>query len=348
MKTAEFDYELPESLIAQHPVEPRDRSRLMVVRRETEEIEHRTFRDIVDYLRPGDGLVVNRTRVIPARLKGVRADTGGRVEVVLIREIEPGLWEALLSAGSRLRPGMALSLEEGAVSVTVAGGPDPTRRYVRFAEETDVAGVLQRMGRIPLPLYIRREPTPEDATHYQTVYADVPGAVAAPTAGLHFTNTLLDRIRAHGVMVIPILLHVGPGTFRPVHTDEIEAHTMEAEYYRVDQAAAAQIAAAHRNGRVIAVGTTTVRTLETVAAALIADAERGAVRTYEGWTERFIHPPYRFRIVHVLLTNFHLPRSTLLMLVCAFAGRELTLRAYREAVRARYRFYSYGDAMLII
>jgi S-adenosylmethionine:tRNA ribosyltransferase-isomerase len=343
-----FDYHLPEELIAQHPVEPRDAARLMVVHRKTGRIEHRSFRDILGYLSPGDALVVNRTRVMPARLHGVRVETGGKVEVVLIREAAPGLWEALLRPGGRLAAGTRLALEAGAFEATVANAPGDDPRYVRFAEGVDVRSALFRSGRMPLPPYIRRDPVPADRDRYQTVYAAEPGAIAAPTAGLHFTEDLLDRIRKHGVAVVSLLLHVGPGTFLPVRTETVEAHRMEPEYYRVEAEAVRRIVSRRRKGRLVAVGTTTVRTLETVAAGAMGEADDLPVRDYEGWTSCYIYPPYRFRLVDALVTNFHLPRSTLLMLVCAFAGRELTLRAYEEAVRERYRFYSYGDAMLVV
>lgn len=348
MNTADFEYPLPDELIAQYPVEPRDAARLMVVHRRTGDIEHRTFREIVEYLAPGDGLVVNRTRVMPARLKGVRAETGGKVEVLLVREVEPGLWEGLLRAGSRLVPGTKLVLGDGVLSAEVAAGPEADRRYLRFPEHLDVRRIVERVGHVPLPPYIRREPVESDRTQYQTVYADAPGAVAAPTAGLHFTEPLLEQVRARGVRIIPILLHVGPGTFRPVKADRVEDHAMEAEFYRVEADAARQIVETRSTGRVVAVGTTVVRALETIAAGQADDEDDLAGRTYEGWTTRFIHPPYRFRLIDALVTNFHLPRSTLLMLVCAFTGRELTLRAYEEAVHERYRFYSYGDAMVIV
>jgi len=320
----------------------------MVIHRKTGEIEHRSFREIPAYLQPHDVLVLNRTRVLPVRLWGKRAETGGRVEVVLIREAAPGLWEALLRPSRRLPPGSRLDLEDGALEAEVADGPDRDRKYVRFPDDMDVEAALQRVGHIPLPPYIQRDADASDRIRYQTVYADTPGAIAAPTAGLHFTSDLLVRIRSRGVAVIPILLHVGPGTFQPVRVDEVEDHKMEAEYYRVDEEEIRRISEVRRNGRIIAVGTTTVRTLETIAAAQPQDEESLEIRRYEGWTSRFIYPPYRFRLVEALLTNFHLPCSTLLMLVCAFAGQDLMLHAYEEAVRTRYRFYSYGDAMLIV
>ena len=352
MNIAEFDYALPEDLIAQYPAEPRDASRLMVVHRRGGSIEHRIFRDIVDYLGPADTLVLNRTRVMPARLRGVRPETGGRVEVVLVREVAPTLWEALLKPGARLASGTRLELEGGALAATVEDGPGPDIRHVRFAGNVDVVRVVEQVGRTPLPPYIRRAPDATDRDRYQTVYAEEYGAVAAPTAGLHFTVPLLDRIRARGTAVVPVLLHVGPGTFQPVRTAAVEDHEMAAEYYRVEAREAETIRRRRSDGRVVAVGTTAVRTLETMAAdGTGGDGASGAgsePRRYEGRTRCFIYPPHEFRLVDALLTNFHLPKSTLLLLVSAFAGRELIMSAYEEAVREKYRFYSYGDAMLIV
>ena len=342
----QFDYKLPESLIAQHPVEPRDASRLMVLHRQSGVIEHRSFKDIVDYLRPSDALVVNRTRVMNARLRGVRERTGGQVEVVLIREDEPGRWEALLRPGARLGVGARLVLEGEALIATVDNAPGHEPRYIRFTNEVNVHRTIERIGRLPLPPYIRRDPSSNDRDRYQTVYADEPGAVAAPTAGLHFTEPLLARIRAQGTAIVPILLHVGPGTFQPIRVETIEDHVMDAEYYRVEASAVQDIMQHKQTGRIIAVGTTTVRTLETLADAY-ADHHL-EVCDYEGRTTSFIYPTYAFRLVDTLVTNFHLPKSTLLMLVCAFAGIDQTLHAYEEAVREKYRFYSYGDAMIII
>lgn len=348
MNVSAFDYHLPETSIAQYPVEPRDASRLMVVHRDTENIEHRTFRDLPDYLTPEDTLVINRTRVMPARLRGVRAETGGRVDILLIREESPGLWEALLRPGARLRAGTRLSLEDGALEATIADGPGAESRRIRFPEGVDVRETLSRVGHLPLPPYIRREAGAEDTVRYQTIYADEPGAIAAPTAGLHFTEGLLRRIRDAGVAVVSVLLHVGPGTFRPLRAGEVETHVMEAEYYRIDAPAMREIFLRRKHGRIVAVGTTTVRALETIAGETESHAGDPTVRDYEGWTSCYIYPPHRFRLVDALVTNFHLPRSTLLVLVCAFAGRELILRAYEEAVRTGYRFYSYGDAMLVV
>ena len=402
MNLSEYDYSLPEDLIAQYPAEPRDTSRLMVVHRRSGKIEHRAFRDIVDYLVPVDTLVVNRTRVMPARLRGVRPETGGRVEVVLVRRVPeaasdrttapahepdpardpgPDRWEALLKPGARLAKGTRLKLEGGVLAATVEDDPGREIRRVRFDGDTDVVRVIEQVGRTPLPPYIHRAPDAEDRDRYQTVYAEEFGAVAAPTAGLHFTAPLLDRIRSRGTVVVPVLLHVGPGTFQPIRTDYVADHEMDAEYYRVEARQAETILGRRSDGRVVAVGTTTVRVLETLAAGGGGDAgsnadegsgsgepggpggpggqggpggaDEGAEfvlepRRYEGLTRCFIYPPYEFKLVDALLTNFHLPKSTLLLLVSAFAGKELILSAYEEAVREKYRFYSYGDAMLIV
>ncbi|MXX03612.1 MAG: tRNA preQ1(34) S-adenosylmethionine ribosyltransferase-isomerase QueA [Gemmatimonadetes bacterium] len=373
MNLSEYDYTLPEDLIAQYPAEPSDTSRLMVVHRRGGEIEHRTFRDIVDYLAPADTLVLNRTRVMPARLRGVRPETGGKVEVVLVRPIRPvrpaldtapdrepapASWEALLKPSARLAKGTRLELEGGALTATVEDDPGKEIRRVRFDGDADVVRVIEQVGRTPLPPYIHRAPDAEDRDRYQTVYAEEYGAVAAPTAGLHLTALLLDRIRSRGTAVVPVLLHVGPGTFQPIRTDDVADHEMDAEYYRVEAHQAETIQSRRYAGRVVAVGTTTVRVLETLAAGGVVAGRSGGVsgpggpglepRRYEGLTRCFIYPPFEFKLVDALLTNFHLPKSTLLLLVSAFAGRELILSAYEEAVREKYRFYSYGDAMLIV
>ncbi len=391
MNLATYDFNLPVDLIAQHPAEHRDASRLMVVHRRGGMIEHRAFRDIVEYLAPADALVLNRTRVMPARLLGTRPETGGKVEVVLVRESAPALWEALLKPGARLARGTRLELEGGVLTATVEDDPGPDIRHVRFGGNEDVTRVIEQVGRTPLPPYIRRSPNATDRDRYQTVYAEEYGAVAAPTAGLHFTAPLLDRIRSRGTAVVPILLHVGPGTFQPIRSAAVEDHEMDAEYYRMEAHEAETILKRRGEGRVVAVGTTVVRALETIAAgssaadggpgaerAYAADGGSGSDRAsaaggasgaggateggggfgpggpelvprrYEGRTRCFIYPPYDFRLVDALLTNFHLPKSTLLLLVSAFAGRERILSAYEEAVREKYRFYSYGDAMLIV
>jgi S-adenosylmethionine:tRNA ribosyltransferase-isomerase len=338
MRLEEFGYTLPPDLIAQRPASPRDASRLMVLHRLTGRVEHRLFRDLGAYLAAGDVLVVNDTRVIPARLRGHRVPGGGRMEVLLLRPAAGEAWEALVRPGRRARPGTVVAVgtdgDRIVVDATLGGG----RRLVRPADGGTMRDLLRRSGETPLPPYLRRPV--EDPDDYQTIYARADGAVAAPTAGLHFTHALLDRLRAAGVAVVTITLHVGPGTFQPVSVDEVARHRMDPEYYVVAAAAADAINA--RRGRLVVVGTTTVRALETAA------APDGRIGAADGWTDLFIYPGYRFRVVEALVTNFHLPKTTLLMLVSAFAGREAVLRAYAEAVRARYRFYSFGDAMLIV
>jgi S-adenosylmethionine:tRNA ribosyltransferase-isomerase len=417
LRTADFDYDLPPELIAQTPVEPRDASRLLVVHRAAGKLEHRTFRDVTAYLRRGDVLVANDSRVLPGRL-WVRKPTGGRVELLLLRPLEGGWWEALARPAQRLKPGQQLELAhpppegEGSRSIVqrsgageVGGGPPAPLDVERgtwnleVGERTPAGGVrvrfaapveevVARYGRAPLPPYIR---TPlADPARYQTVYARVTGSAAAPTAGLHFTPGLLDEIAAMGVHLAFVTLHVGPDTFRPVRVERVVEHQMHAEFVAVPEAAAQAVAAARREGRrVVAVGTTVVRALESWAAVVasgqwpVASAEQrdsghavaevpgvvpGDSRDagsapappdwplatghwplgWSGWTRLFIYPGYRFRVVDALLTNFHLPRSTLLMLVSAFAGRELMRRAYAEAIRRRYRFFSFGDCCLLL
>jgi S-adenosylmethionine:tRNA ribosyltransferase-isomerase len=343
VKTSDFDYELPRELIAQYPAERRDESRLLVVRRRGGPVEHRGFPDVLGYLRAGDLLVLNESRVIPARLRGAKRGSGGRVEVFLLRELRPGRWETLVKPGARIGEGAVLEFGGGELEARVMGVLPAGKREVEFSADGDLASVLERLGQVPLPPYIEREPDESDRERYQTVYATVPGAVAAPTAGLHFTESLLDRAGANGIGIARVVLHVGLGTFRPVVVEEPGEHEMEEERYDVSPEAADAINRTRAaGGRIVAVGTTSVRVLESV-----ADAA-GRMRAGAGVTRLFIRPPHEFRCTDALITNFHLPRSTLLMLVSAFAGRENVLAAYREAVRARYRFYSYGDAMLIL
>ena len=345
MDLLDFDYSLPVDLIAQHPAPERDMSRLMVLNRAESSITHTTFRHLPDFLDPGDCLTVNESRVFPARLKGHRAETGGAVELLLLRR-RGDLWEALVKPGRRLKAGGEIVLSDGDLTAVVEAVYPSGRRLIRFQGCTSLEAVLDQHGHIPLPPYIRREDLPEDRDRYQTVYARVPGAVAAPTAGLHFTPELLERLRASDVGVTPILLHVGPGTFKPVVKEDLRRHDMEAEYYEIGLDAAVEINRRRRaGGRAVCVGTTTVRALESAAE---RDGKRWAPVPGAGWTRLFIRPPYTYKLVDVLITNFHLPRSPLLMLVSAFAGREFVLKAYREAVLERYRFYSYGDAMLIL
>ncbi|HHY46932.1 MAG TPA: tRNA preQ1(34) S-adenosylmethionine ribosyltransferase-isomerase QueA [Firmicutes bacterium] len=340
MKVEEFDYYLPPELIAQEPVEPRDSSRLMVLYRNGD-IEHRVFRDIVSYFEPGDCLVINDTRVIRARLSGYRRDTGGKVEILLLSEAAPGIWEVLVRPGRRARVGTELYFGGGELVARVLGKTQSGGRLVSFdSGGAPLQDMLERLGSIPLPPYIKA-PLEQDE-RYQTVYAMRRGSVAAPTAGLHFTPELLDSIRSLGVRVVPVTLHIGLGTFRPVKVEEVEQHEMHEERYQLAPEAASAINEARSTGgRIFAVGTTCTRVLETCAG-------DGHVVPRTGSTRLFIYPGYHFKVVDALITNFHLPRSTLLMLVSAFAGRENILRAYNIAIQHRYRFYSFGDAMLIL
>ncbi|HEV7501632.1 MAG TPA: tRNA preQ1(34) S-adenosylmethionine ribosyltransferase-isomerase QueA [Vicinamibacteria bacterium] len=338
-----FDYDLPPEAIAQEAIEPRDAARLMRLPRAGGAVTDHVFRDLPRLLRAGDLLVVNRSRVFPARLLG-RREGGGGAEVFLLRDLGDDRWEALVRPGRRLRPGAAVAIDPGLTVVieTAAVGPEG-RRVVRLRAETgSVEGALERAGHVPLPPYIRRPDRPEDRARYQTVYAREKGSVAAPTAGLHFTPSLLDALRAAGVGIAEIVLHVGPGTFRPVTAEEVEDHRLEPEPYVVPAETADAIASARTSGgRVVAVGTTVVRALEAAA------GEEGTVAAGAGETALVVRPGFRFRITDALVTNFHLPRSSLLLLVAAFAGRERVLGAYEEAVQRGYRFYSYGDAMLL-
>ncbi|MBD3368106.1 MAG: tRNA preQ1(34) S-adenosylmethionine ribosyltransferase-isomerase QueA [Candidatus Eisenbacteria bacterium] len=342
VRTSDFDYDLPREMIAQYPSERRDESRLLVLRKDGGPFEHRRFRDVLEYLRPDDCLVINESRVIPARLVGRKAETGGKVEVLLLEPSADGLWRALVRPGARVADGTTVVFSEdfrAVVESTLEGG----KREVRLLAEDDPLEAVDRVGKVPLPPYIDREAEAIDSERYQTVYARVPGAVAAPTAGLHFTEELLERAVSSGVRVARVILHVGLGTFRPVSSDDPEEHAMDEERYELPVEAADAINGARRaGGRIVAVGTTAVRVLESTA------DEGGVLRPGSGSTDLFIRPPYRFRAVDALVTNFHLPKSTLLMLVSALAGRERVLEAYREAVATGYRFYSYGDAMLII
>ena len=332
-------YDLPEERIAQTPVEPRDHSRLMVLHRDTDQIEHRHFYDVIDYLNPGDVLVINETRVIPARLFGERAG-GGACEVLLLRQLGPKRWETLVKPGKKLKPGAEITFGGGRLRARIAETTDVGGRIVDFDCDGTFEAALDELGEMPLPPYIHERL--EDKERYQTVYAKQEGSAAAPTAGLHFTPELLDRIREKGVDVVPVLLHVGLGTFRPVKTENVEEHEMHSEYFEVTAEAAARInAARERGGRVVAVGTTSVRTLESA-------AENGVLLPRRGETSIFIKPGYHFQMVDALITNFHLPGSTLVMLVSALYDREKILAAYEEAVRDGYRFFSFGDAMLIL
>ena len=338
MKLSDFMYELPEEKIAQTPVEPRDHSRLMVVHRGDHSVEHKHFYDIIDYLKPGDVLVVNETRVIPARLLGVKP-TGSACEILLLKQLAPKRWETLVRPGKKLKPGAQVIFGEGRLVATIAETTADGGRIVDFECEGTMEAALDALGEMPLPPYIHEKL--ENRERYQTVYARHEGSAAAPTAGLHFTPELMERIRAKGVEIVPVLLHVGLGTFRPVKVDNVEDHEMHSEYFEVTQEAAQRInAARERGGRIIAVGTTSVRTLESA-------AENGRLLARRGDTKIFITPGYKYQMVDALITNFHLPGSTLLMLVSALYDREHILDVYNTAVRENYRFFSFGDAMLI-
>ena len=339
MDISDFDYDLPEKRIAQIPAEPRDSSRLMVLNPKEHTIEHRHFFQLGDFLKKGDVLIFNDTRVIPARLIGTRSQTGGKVEVFLLRQIDRNQWEALVKPGKKVRIGSIVHFDDE-LSCEVIDHTDFGGRIVKFIYNGVFEEILDRLGSVPLPPYIHEKL--EDRERYQTIYGRVKGAAAAPTAGLHFTEKLMKELRGRGVQFGFITLHVGLGTFRPVHANVIEDHVMHREFYSVPIETAALIHAAKDEGRrVIAVGTTSIRTLEASA------ARTGTVDAGAGWTDIFIYPGYQFKIVDAVITNFHLPKSTLIMLISAFAGREFTLEAYRMAVEEEYRFFSFGDAMMI-
>ena len=341
MNKSDFYYDLPQELIAQKPMEPRDASRLMVVHRAQDRIEHRHFYDILEYLSPGDVLVVNHTRVIPARLYGRKVGTGGKIEFLLLKRLSRDEWEVILKPGKKAPVGARFEFGNGELLAEIIGHADEGGRIVRFSYEGVFEEVLERLGQMPLPPYIHERL--EDRDRYQTVYAKYDGSAAAPTAGLHFTPELLDKVKQKGVEIVPILLHVGLGTFRPVKEEHVEDHHMHSEYYEVSPEAADQINAAHARGnKIFAVGTTSVRTLESVA------DDAGVVHAGSGWTEIFIMPGYKFKAVDALITNFHLPESTLLMLVSAFASREQILNAYEIAVQEGYQFFSFGSAQLLL
>ena len=341
MEVRDFYYELPKELIAQDPLEDRSSSRLLVLHKETGELEHRSFRDIAEYLNPGDCLVVNNTKVIPARLIGSKVGTDAKIEVLLLKRETDDVWETLVKPGKKAKPGAKISFGDGLLVGEVLEVVEDGNRKIRFQYEGIFEEILDRLGQMPLPPYITHEL--EDKTRYQTVYARHNGSAAAPTAGLHFTPELLQEIQHKGVQIAHVTLHVGLGTFRPVKVEQIEEHHMHSEFYMVEDKQAKLIneTKAHKK-RVIAVGTTSCRTLES------ATGADGILKAGSGWTDIFIYPGYQFRLIDALLTNFHLPESTLMMLVSALAGREQIMAAYKEAVKERYRFFSFGDAMLII
>ena len=336
----DFYYDLPQELIAQDPLEDRASSRLMVLNKNTGRISHKTFRDIVGYLHPGDCLVLNNTKVIPARLFGNKAETNAGIEVLLLKRREHDIWETLVKPGKKAKPGTKIVFGDGLLIGEVLEVVEEGNRLIRFDYTGIFEEVLDKLGQMPLPPYITHPL--QDKNRYQTVYAKYEGSAAAPTAGLHFTKELLGQIEQMGVSIASVTLHVGLGTFRPVKVENILEHHMHSEYYQIDKAAADKINFAKKNGgRIICVGTTSCRTLESAA------DENGVIKECSGWTEIFIYPGYQFKILDGLITNFHLPESTLLMLVSALAGREEILEAYREAVKEKYRFFSFGDAMYI-
>jgi len=339
VKTEDFDYNLPEELIAQHPSERRGDSRLLVFDRDKDCITHTAFANIVNWLDENDILVFNNTKVIPARFLG-RKDSGGRVELFLVREVEEGLWEVMIKASKSPSKGSTLRLE-GDIDAFLEDKLDGTW-IARLTVEGELKSAMEKWGRMPLPPYIKRDAAGEDILRYQTVYAEKKGAVAAPTAGLHFTNEILKQITEKGVASAMLTLHVGPGTFKPVRVDNIKDHTMHREYFEIDEPAASLINQKRScGGRIVAVGTTSVRSLE-------SSCQNGKVLPNKGWTDIFIHPGYTFNAVDMMITNFHLPKSTLFMLVSAFAGAERLKEVYQEAIKERYSFFSYGDAMLIL
>ena len=343
LTTKDFDYHLPEHLIAQTPLADRAASRLLVLDRQTGQKQDLHFDQIINFLNPGDALVVNETRVIPARLFGIKPETGGHLEVLLLNNTQGNQWECLIKPARRAKTGTQIVFgEDGRLTATVVSEGDHGGRIIEFSYEGVFLEILESLGQMPLPPYIKERL--EDADRYQTVYAKENGSAAAPTAGLHFTDDLLAAIKAKGVEIIPLVLHVGLGTFRPVSADSIEDHEMHAEYYQLSQASADAIQAVQaRGGKIFAVGTTSVRPLETIAAKY-----DGQVRADSGWTQIFISPGFEFKVVDHLITNFHLPCSTLVMLVSAFYNREAVLAAYEHAVDAEYRFFSFGDSMLIL
>ncbi|MCI8960252.1 MAG: tRNA preQ1(34) S-adenosylmethionine ribosyltransferase-isomerase QueA [Lachnospiraceae bacterium] len=341
MNVKDFYYDLPQELIAQDPLKDRSASRLLVMNRESGKLEHRVFKDVVDYLRPGDCLVINDTRVIPARLFGVKADTGAKIEVLLLKRRDQNIWETLVKPGRKCRPGTEIVFGEGLLRGTVLDVVEEGNRLIRFSFEGIFEEILDRLGQMPLPPYITHQL--QDKNRYQTVYAKHDGSAAAPTAGLHFTKELLQQVQDMGVKIAHVTLHVGLGTFRPVKVDNILDHHMHSEFYMVEEAEAKKINDTRAaGGRVICVGTTSCRTVESAA------GEDGKVRAGSGWTDIFIYPGYKFKVLDCLITNFHLPESTLVMLVSALAGREQVLEAYEAAVKEGYRFFSFGDAMIIV
>ena len=341
MKTSDFYYDLPKELIAQDPLEDRSSSRLLVLHRKSGRVEHRVFTDIVEYLKPGDCLVRNNTKVIPARLYGTRVDTGATIELLLLKRMENDVWETLVKPGKKARQGAMISFGDGILTGEIIDVKEDGNRLIQFRYEGIFEEILDQLGQMPLPPYITH--TLKDKNRYQTVYAKYEGSAAAPTAGLHFTEELFRKLEEKGVLVANVTLHVGLGTFRPVKVDDVSKHHMHTEFYQVTKEEADKINKAKQaGGRIVCVGTTSCRTIESAA------DENGVLKPGQGDTDIFIYPGYSFKMMDVLITNFHLPESTLLMLVSALAGKEQVMRVYEEAVRERYRFFSFGDAMIIL
>ena len=341
MKTSDFYYDLPKELIAQDPLEDRSSSRLLVLHRKSGRVEHRVFTDIVEYLKPGDCLVRNNTKVIPARLYGTRVDTGATIELLLLKRMENDVWETLVKPGKKARQGAVISFGDGILTGEIIDVKEDGNRLIQFRYEGIFEEILDQLGQMPLPPYITH--TLKDKNRYQTVYAKYEGSAAAPTAGLHFTEELFQKLEEKGVLVANVTLHVGLGTFRPVKVDDVSKHHMHTEFYQVTKEEADKINKAKQaGGRIVCVGTTSCRTIESAA------DENGVLKPGQGDTDIFIYPGYSFKMMDVLITNFHLPESTLLMLVSALAGKEQVMRVYEEAVQERYRFFSFGDAMITL
>ncbi len=344
MKLSDFKYNLPKTSIAKYPVSPRDKSKLMVLNKETQEIEDKVFTDVVDYMEKGDVLVVNETRVFQARLYGKKEKTNAKIEVFLLRELnaEECIWDVIVDPARKVRIGNKIYFNDK-LWCEVIDNTTSRGRTVRFNQPGNVYKSVEKIGLTPLPPYIKREPEPSDKEDYQTVYAKIDGAVAAPTAGLHFTPKLLQKIEKKGIEIVPVVLHIGLGTFRPVEVEDLTKHKMDSEFYEITPSSAEKINKAILSGHnIFVVGTSTCRALETSVTA------EGFIKTSRGWTDKFIYPPYEFKITTRLITNFHTPESTLLMLICAFAGTEFAMKAYKKALKDNFRFLSYGDAMLIL
>lgn len=345
MKLSDFRYPLPRNLIAKHPTHPRDHSRMMVIDRADETIDGKRFSEIIGYMKKGDCLVLNETKVFPARLFGRKEKTNAKIEVFLLRELnkDENIWDVIVDPARKVRIGNKIFFDDGKLWCEVIDNTTSRGRTVRFNVQGDIFRTIERIGKMPLPYYIKRDPTEKDKETYQTVYAQSIGAVAAPTAGLHFTNRLLGMIRRKGVKIVPVVLHIGLGSFRPVEVEDLSKHKMDSEYYEINQPT---VDAVNRTidvkGKVFVCGTSTCRALES---SVTTD---GHLKPNRGWTDKFIYPPYDFKITDRLITNFHMPESTLLMLVSAFGGRDLLMKAYKKAIKEGYRFYSYGDAMLLL